>query len=346
MDLDGDGVKDVLTGSAQGQFYFFRGEGQGRFAERKALCDAEDRPINLGSYANIAPVDWNSDGHLDLVCYISGSKKAEGPLYLLEGLGDLKYRVAGPIEIGGRKLSYGGGGFPQLHDARVHFFDWNGDGVPDLFLGNGNGEVTLHLGTRNASGTLCLGEPRTLIPRFPGSAGPGAVALLDPQKQSLLNPRSGRRPTISVTDWNGDGLPDLLVGDLLNIQEARELTPDQSSRKMAIQKQLKQVVAESQNRIAAVCRAALQAIGKQNVDCLSEAEMQRYTQRVEEELANDEAYQSCENEKRALNDELASFDIKRLSAGYVWVYLQKPPVLAIAPGSNKKKPREGYSQGR
>ena len=77
VDYDGDGVLDMLSGSYDpGECYWFRGEGDGRYAAIETLVGADGKPVlrvpgqqqnyqSFGSWP--VTVDWDADGDLDLL---------------------------------------------------------------------------------------------------------------------------------------------------------------------------------------------------------------------------------------------------------------------------------------
>ena len=48
MDLDGDGIKDILSGSWPGEIFLFRGQRDGGFAPPEKLKDKKGNIINVG----------------------------------------------------------------------------------------------------------------------------------------------------------------------------------------------------------------------------------------------------------------------------------------------------------
>jgi hypothetical protein len=128
-------------------------------------------------------VDFDGDGKLDV---ISGSY-SPGELYLFRGKGNGEFAAGEVIKDStGRALNAGAASAPFA-------VDWDGDGDLDLIIGNIDGQVELAVnnGTRE--------KPEYAMP----------VPMRAADKPIKLNGDAG--PT--VADWDGDGIPDLLIGD-------------------------------------------------------------------------------------------------------------------------------------
>ncbi len=192
----------MISGGAYAkQLTFFKNDGKGNFAEGVALKNERGEVFDPGSHANVTTVDWNGDGILDLVYYASIPK-----VQLRLGKGDLRYGEPQPLPAGGSTLN----DLLRVRDARVVFYDWDGDGAEDLIFGNGDGSIRFFKGSRDASGQLSLDGGTLWLESF----SPSKLEIIDFDRMEFKNGRPGQRPTITVTDWNGDGKPDLLVGDL------------------------------------------------------------------------------------------------------------------------------------
>jgi hypothetical protein len=155
-DLNGDGIPDLITGSS-----VLLGNGDGSF----------QAPRNFVGESRTAVGDFNGDGIPDLAVVAPG-----GGVSVLLGNGDGTFApTAAP--------SYAAGDFVES----LAVGDFNGDGIPDLAVANDayySGTVSVLLG--NADGSF---QPART---FAAGAGPAFVA---------------------VGDFNGDGIPDLVVAD-------------------------------------------------------------------------------------------------------------------------------------
>jgi hypothetical protein len=242
VDFDGDGHLDLVSGSYDpGELYLFRGEGKGKFAAREVIKDKSDKPIlkvpdqkdsveSFGSW--MALVDWDADADLDiLVGTYDGSmflRLNEGsrtkPAYATENMW---------VQIGGKRLRVPG----AAHDptggsghANPVIADWDGDGLWDLVTGSANGGVYYY---RNAGEA---GKPRFEAPIALVSAheGIGYAEVLEAGQE----PKPGIRSQIAVTDYDGDGKLDLLVGDFCTyLHIKKDLTADQRREFEKLQQQ-------------------------------------------------------------------------------------------------------------
>lgn len=194
MDLNGDGKKDIISGSYPGQIYLFARKNSGAFADGVVINDKKGLPINVGRATSVALADWDGDGDLDLVV-----GNMEGAVYLVINEGTASKYAFGtpkPMLAGGKALTVSDLAGPTIAD-------WDNDGSPDLLVGDGKGAVGFYknIGTKS--------EPKlsARVELVPQSATANIAGKQD-------NPeRSSMRAKISTFDWNQDGALDLLVGD-------------------------------------------------------------------------------------------------------------------------------------
>lgn len=138
-----------------------------------------------------ALADWDGDGIPDLTL-----AHYAGPLWIYPRAADGSFREAFPLRVNRREKITG--------DSGLCVTDWNADGLFDFLLGEGR-EVALYLNTGTRQ-----------MPCFEDGSLPGFEPLKQGAKLeaggavlALSTPISG----LDVADWDGDGLPDLLVGE-------------------------------------------------------------------------------------------------------------------------------------
>lgn len=179
-DFDRDGLLDLLvTGSGpESQIRVFRNEGDGRFTDRTAAAGLQ----GLTGGLHVVPADYNNDGWLDVLVLRTGWLRKEGhhPDSLLRNNGDFTFTDVTEEA-----------GLLAFHpNQTAAWFDFDGDGWLDLFVGNESAADDRHpsaLYRNNGDGTFreCAAE-----------SGINLAAYVK---------------GVTAGDFNNDGRPDLYV---------------------------------------------------------------------------------------------------------------------------------------
>jgi hypothetical protein len=270
VDLDGDGINDLISGSWPGEIFFFKGRGGGKFDAPVKLKDKNGKTINIGggiernddnefliagdatfdnkdgknfivyegerydvtgkqggitgTASAVFAADLNGDGRLDLIV-----GDVQGNVWFVPNEGTPKawaFGAAQHLRAGGEDIKVEG-------DAGPTIADWDGDGKPDLILGSGDGSVRFYRNTGEVDPQTklpVLAAPRVLVP---ASAQNGAG------EASATTPECGIRTKVCVADWNGDGKPDLLVGDFSTLKpDLPQPTPEKQAEYDKLREQM------------------------------------------------------------------------------------------------------------
>jgi hypothetical protein len=208
-DFTGNGKLDLICGEFVDGFTYFRNIGtrtEPQYAEGRRLLTEDGRPLAM-DLEMIQPtaIDWNKDGHVDLIV---GDE--DGRVAFIENTGRLTPDHT-PIF---RAPRY----FQQQADL-VKFgalvspvgFDWNGDGATDILCGDSAG----YLGYIENLSKPGEEKPRWAAPKFLEADGKRIRIMAGPNG-SIQGPAEAKwgYTTLSVADWDGDGLPDLIVNSI------------------------------------------------------------------------------------------------------------------------------------
>ena len=209
-DWDGDGDLDLLCGEFLDGFTYFENIGtrtQPVYAEGRRVKCSDGTPLAM-DLEMITPVaiDWDKDGDLDLICgdedgrvaFIENTGKIDAqhtplflvPRYFRQEADDLKFgALATPVGC-----------------------DWDGDGDWDLICGDSAGCIAF---IENLSGPG-VAQPKWAEPRRLEADGKPIRIMAGPNG-SIQGPAEAKwgYTTLSVSDWDGDGLPDIIANSIL-----------------------------------------------------------------------------------------------------------------------------------
>jgi hypothetical protein len=202
-DFDGDGDLDLLCGEFLDGFTYFENTGtrkEPRYSTGKPLSVRMDLEM-------IVPVafDWDKDGDLDLIV---GDE--DGRVAFIENTGKLADRVpvfAPPVYFRQEADTLKCGAL-----ATPVAVDWDGDGDTDIVSGNTAGYVEFF---ENLSGKN-VALPKWAAPRRIEVDGK-PFRVMAGSNGSIQGPAEAKwgYTTFSVADWDGDGLPDIVLNSIL-----------------------------------------------------------------------------------------------------------------------------------
>lgn len=208
-DWDGDGDLDLICGEFIDGFTYFENVGtrqSPRYAEGRQLKTPDVTEVRL-DLEMITPVaiDWNGDGDLDLIC---GDE--DGRVAFIENTGKLSAdRV--PLFLAPRYFRQEAADLKFGALSTPCGYDWDGDSDWDLICGNSAGYVAF-IENLSGPGVACptWAEPKRL------EAGGETLRIMAGPNGSIQGPAEAKwgYTTVSVADWDGDGLPDILANSI------------------------------------------------------------------------------------------------------------------------------------
>lgn len=307
MDLDGDGIGDILSGSWPGELYFFKGKGKGEFAA-PAKIERDGKPINLGSASTVFAADLRGTGRLDLLV-----GNIEGDIYLVPndgGSGKPAYGTPRKLEAGGQPIKAAHG------DSQPVVADWDGDGLPDLIVGCGDGSVVWfrNVGTKNEP-KLAKGVTLVQAPPMPNH---------DENAPPVKEAKPGSRAKVCVVDWNGDGHLDLLVGDFgLVYGEKPKLTEADKKAQQEANAQMQELQKKMRPFFAEYAKkAAPPARGEDSPEAKREREAKA------QEVFQQKEFQELQKEQQKIYETIRKFQRPYTYQGNVWLYLRQAPAAS------------------
>jgi hypothetical protein len=203
-DFTGDGKLDLICGEFRDGFTFFKNVGT-----REKPLYAPGRPLTNGDVRIrmdlpvIIPVayDFTGNGWPDLIVGQEDGRVAmiEHTGVITDGMpvfGFPRYfrQQADGVKFGALVTPFG--------------FDWNGDGRDDIITGNTAGNIAF---IENLGGS----PPKWAAPQLL-EAGGEIIHILAGSSGSIQGPAEAKwgYTTLSVADWNHNGLPDLIVNSI------------------------------------------------------------------------------------------------------------------------------------
>ena len=203
-DFDSDGDLDILCGEFVDKLTYFQNVGtrtRPKYAPGRLIRDGE-RPMTM-DLCMIVPVavDWDADGHVDLVV-----GQEDGRVALIRHTG----RAADGLPVFEAPVFFR----QQAHELKFGAlatpvgFDWDADGDDDIVSGNTAGYIGF---IENLGGQ----PPKWAEPKYLQADG-AVIRILAGPNGSIQGPCEAKwgYTTLSVADWDHDSLPDLVVNSI------------------------------------------------------------------------------------------------------------------------------------
>ena len=204
-DFDNDGDLDLICGEFLDGFTYFQNVGSRKmpqYAKGKRLM-YQGQPLHM-DLQMITPtaIDWNKDGQIDLIV---GDE--DGRVALIKHTGILvdgipQFLPPQYFQQEARDVKFGALVTPFS-------YDWDADGDEDLICGNTAGYIGF---IENLDGGA---PPRWAAPRYLKADGQVIRPMAGPNG-SIQGPCEAKwgYSTLSVADWDHDGLPDILLNSI------------------------------------------------------------------------------------------------------------------------------------
>ncbi len=204
-DFDGDGDLDLICGEFLDRLTWFENTGTrekpvfagGRFLTNASGVIKMDLEMIIPS-----AVDWDKDGDVDLVvgdedgrvAFIENSGTTEAGMPVFESPVYFRQKAA-HVKFGALATPYS--------------TDWDDDGDEDLIAGNSAGYISF-IENLNGGDPVKWAEPKRLL------ADDEEIRYLAGDNGSIQGPAEKKwgYTTLSVSDWDGDGLKDIIVNSI------------------------------------------------------------------------------------------------------------------------------------
>jgi hypothetical protein len=206
-------------------------------------------------------------------------------------------------------------------DAGPLVVDWDGDGAHDLIVGAGDGAV-LFFKNESKSGLPKLAAGVELLPA-------SAHAALRDRSKAPPKDAVGVRVKVHATDWNGDGLLDLLVGDFVSATGPEpKLTDEQKTERTRLEAEQEAIFEKMRPIYERAEKAAREALKLEEDEEIPEDRADAYFEAQDAALNADPAYGDLQKRQMEIYEKLRPLQASRTTHGHVHVLLRKAPKKA------------------
>jgi len=257
-DWNGDGVKDIISGTTSGELNVYINKGSNKHPDFEDREEVQDGDVDSGSNSMPCIVDWDGDGLKDV---IMGNHQGSVEVFINSGTN------SSPKFKEGRELQKGDVDSGSYSAPAVA--DWDGDGRMDLILGNFKGGIQVFINdgepghphfddeekelkvkvegfstpfvTKNYVNGLfdiVCGSSDGRVYRFINTGTKSNPVFSSPER-ILVNEADFKLPgctTVIATDWDGDGKEDLVVANRMTKQTVGTSATEAVSKKAGIEK--------------------------------------------------------------------------------------------------------------
>src|SRR5262245_758008 len=197
--------------------------------------------------------------------------------------------------------------------------DWDKDGKLDLLVGTGAGSVMFY---------RSIGKDKTGAPQL--AAGQTLVGAPKRQFDKAPGPQDwGIRAKICVADWNGDGWPDLLLGDFnsFTTPPPKLTDEDKKAQKEALAKQ-QEIFKDYVPLVQEQFKLQKPTPGESDE---ARAEREKRLRELAKQL------QPIQEKLTEVQKELQRFAPEFRYQGNVWLFLRRPPEAKSPRGENANR---------